>query len=66
MAKEQSSATTKVQPTPDAIAAAREILLHKNPIQSHVDYAIDVRKVHGGKGSKGDHNVGLFCLSAGR
>jgi len=35
-------------PTPEAIAAAREILMHKNPIQAHVDYATEVRKVHGG------------------
>jgi hypothetical protein len=62
MAKEQSSATTKVQPTPDAIAAAREILLHKNPIQSHVDYAIDVRKVHGGE--KGARVITMSAYSA--
>ena len=35
-------------PTPEAIAAAREILLQKSPIQAHVDYATKVKMVHGG------------------
>lgn len=35
-------------PTQEATAAAREILLHKNPIHAHVGFATKVRKVRGG------------------
>jgi hypothetical protein len=52
----------KAQPTPGAIAAAHEILLHKNPIQSHVDYATEVRKVHGGE--KGARVITMSAYSA--
>jgi hypothetical protein len=52
----------KVQPTPEAITAAREILLRNNPIQAHVDYATQVRKVHGGE--KGARVITMSAYSA--
>jgi hypothetical protein len=36
----QIEVAERASPTQDAIAAAREILMHKSPIQAHVDYAI--------------------------
>jgi DNA-binding transcriptional ArsR family regulator len=53
---------TKTKPTPEAVAAAREVLLHTNPIQAHVDYAIKVRKVHGGE--KGARMITMSAYSA--
>jgi hypothetical protein len=46
---DQKDVAKKEPPSQEAIAVAREILLQKSPIQAHVDYAIKVRKVHGGE-----------------
>ena len=53
---------TKVQPTPDAIISAREILSQRNPIQAHVDYATNIKKVHGGE--KGARVITMSAYSA--
>ena len=53
---------TKVQPTPDAIISAREILSQRNPIQAHVDYATKIKKVHGGE--KGARVITMSAYSA--
>jgi hypothetical protein len=53
---------TKTRPTQEAMAAAREILLQGVPIQGHVDYAIKVRRVHGGE--KGARVITMSAYSA--
>ena len=52
----------KTRPTKEAISSAREIILRGDPIQSHVDYAIKVRKVHGGE--KGARVITMSAYSA--
>jgi len=39
---------TAAVPSQNDIEAARKILLHGDPIRAHVEYAVKVRKVHGG------------------
>jgi hypothetical protein len=59
---DQKEVAKKAPPTTEAIAAAREDLKHRNPIQAHVDYAIKIRKVHGGE--NGARVIAMSAYSA--
>ena len=49
-------------PTTEAIASAHEILEQGDPLQSHIDYATKIRKVHGGE--KGARVITMSTYSA--